>query len=82
MSNTLFRHFLGTVLDAQRVGEEAWCMQSTGEELAVGLALNRPDWIARMDYKRVVAEWTRCCRGWRACGAMPRRQARNVEMRR
>jgi hypothetical protein len=63
MSDAEFRHFLGKALDAQRGGEEAWRVQSTGEKLAVALALNRPDWIARMEYTlaeaidRVGAEW-------------------------
>lgn len=45
-----FRHFLGKAKDAQRGGEEAWSVQSTGEKVAVALVLNRSDWLAKMDY--------------------------------
>ena len=40
-----------------------WGPQSTGEKLASALVLNRPDWIASMDYTlaeaidRVGAQW-------------------------
>ena len=50
-----FRHFLGKALDAHRGGVEAWRCMSTGERVAVALALNRADWLASMDYTIVEA---------------------------
>jgi len=45
-----YRHLLGKCRDARRGGEDAWLAQSTGEQLAVALVLNRADWIAGMGY--------------------------------
>ncbi|MDP3229613.1 MAG: hypothetical protein Q8N13_16795 [Acidovorax sp.] len=50
MSDVEYRHFLSKVLDAQKGGEAAWSVQSTGEKVAVALALNRADWLAAMNY--------------------------------
>jgi len=60
-----FRHFLGKTLDAWTRGDDAWSVMSTGEKLAVALALNRADWLARMQYTiaeaigRVGPDWMR-----------------------
>ena len=40
-------HIIRKARDAKRGG---WGVQSTGEKLASALVLNRPDWIAAMDY--------------------------------
>jgi hypothetical protein len=45
-----FLQFLGKAEDAAEGGRDAWVAQSTGERLAVALALNRPDWLASMGY--------------------------------
>jgi hypothetical protein len=50
MSDVEFQHFLGKALDAKRGGHDAWSPQSTGEKVAVALALNRADWLAEMGY--------------------------------
>jgi hypothetical protein len=50
MSETEFQHFLGKATDAKRGGHDAWSVMSTGEKVAVALALNRADWLAEMDY--------------------------------
>ncbi|MCL4770483.1 MAG: hypothetical protein ACTS8S_02705 [Giesbergeria sp.] len=53
-------HIIRKARDAKRGG---WGVQSTGEKLASALVLNRPDWIAAMDYTlaeaidRVGPEW-------------------------
>ena len=53
-------HIIRKARDAKRGG---WGVQSTGENLASALVLNRPDWIAAMDYTlaeaidRVGPEW-------------------------
>ena len=53
-------HIIRKARDAKRGG---WGPQSTGEKLASALVLNRPDWIASMDYTlaeaidRVGPEW-------------------------
>ena len=62
-SNPDFSHFLGKARDAKRGGEPSWRSQSTGEKLAVALALNRADWLAAMGYSipeaiaRVGSDW-------------------------
>lgn len=49
--------------DAKRGGKDAWSVQSTGEKLAVALVLNKPEWLAAMDYTmaeaidRIGADW-------------------------
>ncbi len=59
------RHFLGKARDAKRGGRDAWSVQSTGEKVAVALALNRADWLAEMGYsiaeaiERTGADWLR-----------------------
>jgi hypothetical protein len=50
MSDAEYRHFLSKARDAQKGGEPAWSVQSTGEKVAVALALNRADWLASMNY--------------------------------
>ena len=50
MSESEYKHFLGKARDARRGGHEAWSVMSTGEKVAVALALNRPDWLAEMEY--------------------------------
>lgn len=63
MDDPEFRHLLGKARDAAVGGAEAWSPQSTGEKLAVALALNRADWLAAMDYtiaeaiERVGPQW-------------------------
>jgi len=49
-SNRQFRQFLDKAEDAARGGYDAWVVQSTGEKVAVALALNRSDWLARIGY--------------------------------
>lgn len=44
------RRFLGKAEDAATGGYDAWVVQSTGEKVAVALALNRADWLSRMGY--------------------------------
>jgi hypothetical protein len=36
--------------EAKRGGHDVWAVQSTGEKLAVALALNRADWLEEMRY--------------------------------
>jgi hypothetical protein len=48
--NDRYEHLLRKARDARRGGHEAWRVQSTGERVAVALALNRADWLAEMDY--------------------------------
>lgn len=61
--NTEFHHFLAKARDAAKGGKRAWDVQSTGEKLAVAMALNRHDWLASMDYTmgeavdRIGQEW-------------------------
>ncbi len=50
MSEADFKHFYGKARDAARGGLEAWAAQSTGEKVAVALALNRADWLTLMNY--------------------------------
>lgn len=63
-----FKHFLGKAQDAIRGGYPAWSAQSTGERVAVALALNRADWLAKIDYTlaeaidRLDADWLACVR--------------------
>ncbi len=45
-----YKHFLAKAEEAKLGGYEAWRPQSTGEKVAVALALNRPDWLAEMGY--------------------------------
>lgn len=50
MNDSDFRHFLGKARDAKQGGHSAWCVQSTGEKVAVALALNRADWLEEAGY--------------------------------
>lgn len=50
METPEYRHFLGKARDAKRGGHAAWCVQSTGEKVAVALALNRADWLEEVGY--------------------------------
>ncbi len=58
-----FDHLLRKSRDAMLGGREAWSPQSTGEKLAVAMVLNKPEWIAAMDYTlaeaiyRIGPEW-------------------------
>jgi hypothetical protein len=45
-----YEHLLRKARDAKRGGHDAWAVQSTGEKVAVALVLNRPDWLAEMQY--------------------------------
>jgi hypothetical protein len=59
-NETTFKHLLQKCRDAAAGG---WSAQSTGEKLAAALVLNRPDWLAAMDYtmaeaiERVGPQW-------------------------
>lgn len=55
MSDAEYRHFLSKARDAQKGGKEAWAVQSTGEKVAVALALNRADWLQSINYTLVEA---------------------------
>ena len=50
MNGHQFLHLLGKVRDAAAGGKEAWSVQSTGEKVAVALALSRFDWLRSMGY--------------------------------
>lgn len=50
MSDVEYRHFVSKAMAAKEGGEAAWAVQSTGEKVAVALALNRADWLALMNY--------------------------------
>ena len=50
MSDVEYRHFVSKAMAAKEGGEAAWSVQSTGEKVAVALALNRADWLASMNY--------------------------------
>ena len=50
MSDAEYRHFLSKARAAKEGGDAAWSVQSTGEKVAVALALNRADWLAAMNY--------------------------------
>lgn len=60
-----YEHALAKVLDAAAAGEQGPGPLSTGEALMAALALNRPDWLARMGYtivqalERIGDEWRR-----------------------
>ena len=44
------RHLYAKARDALLGGREAWCVQSTGEKVAVALILSRADWLQSMGY--------------------------------
>ena len=50
MNGHEFLHLLSKVRDAATGGKEAWSVQSTGEKVAVALALNHFDWLHSMGY--------------------------------
>ena len=50
MGDAEYRHFLSKARAAKEGGDAAWSAQSTGEKVAVALALNRADWLAAMNY--------------------------------
>jgi hypothetical protein len=58
-----YEHLLRKSHDAKRGGHDAWAVQSTGEKVAVALALNRFDWLEEIQYtiaeaiERSGAEW-------------------------
>lgn len=45
-----YRHLYAKARDAMLGGREVWCVQSTGEKVAVALVLNRADWLQGMGY--------------------------------
>ncbi|HWA96790.1 MAG TPA: hypothetical protein VG844_19510 [Terracidiphilus sp.] len=61
--NANYEHLLRKARDAKRGGHNAWAVQSTGEKVAVALALNRADWLEEADYtipeamERSGSEW-------------------------
>jgi hypothetical protein len=61
--NDRYEHLLRKSRDAKRGGHDAWGVQSTGEEVAVALVLNRADWLTQIGYtipeaiERSGAEW-------------------------
>lgn len=61
--NARYEHLLRKSQDAKRGGQEAWAVQSTGEQVAVALVLNRADWLAELGHsiaeaiERSGAEW-------------------------
>ena len=61
--NPRYEHLLHKAHDAKRGGHDAWTVQSTGEKVAVALALNRSDWLAEYGYtiaeaiERAGREW-------------------------
>jgi hypothetical protein len=50
MESREYRQLFTKAQDAQRGGYDAWCAQSTGEQLAVALVLNKADWLAEAGY--------------------------------
>jgi hypothetical protein len=58
-----YEHLYRKARDAKRGGHDAWAVQSSGEKVAVALALNRADWLAEVSYtiaeaiERSGAEW-------------------------
>lgn len=50
MCDAEFRHYFGKAKDAKRGEKDAWDVQSTGEKVAVALALNKPEWLASLGY--------------------------------
>lgn len=46
--NIKLKHLLTKACDARDGGQEAWCVQTTSEKLAVALTLNRFDWLQEM----------------------------------
>jgi hypothetical protein len=50
MNDPAYEHLLRKAQDAKRGGIDSWSVQSTGEKVAVALVLNRPEWLASMNY--------------------------------
>ena len=49
-SSDRYNHLLSKARSAKRGGHDAWAVQSTGEKVAVALALNRADWLEEQGY--------------------------------
>lgn len=50
MGNAEYEQLLGKARDAKVGGIDAWSVQSTGEKVCVAMVLNKPEWLAKMDY--------------------------------
>jgi hypothetical protein len=50
MESQEYMRLLGKARDAKQGGHSAWCVQSTGEQVAVALTLNRADWLAEAGF--------------------------------
>jgi hypothetical protein len=50
LQNSRYNHLLNKARNAMRGGRCAWAVQSTGEKVAVALALNRADWLEEFGY--------------------------------
>ncbi|MFC3715189.1 hypothetical protein ACFONC_03365 [Luteimonas soli] len=72
--NDAIEHLLSKTRDAQALGHPG--PMSTGEALAVALILDRPDWLAEMDYTLADAIG-RIDRGWLAAIPEVAKQFRN-----
>ena len=61
--NDRYSHLLSKARQAMRFGRCAWAVQSTGEQVAVALVLNRADWLDELGYtlaeaiERAGQEW-------------------------
>lgn len=50
MGGADYEQLLGKARDAKAGGVDAWSVQSTGEKVCVAMILNKPEWLAKMDY--------------------------------
>lgn len=48
--NNRHNHLLNRARQAMRFGRCAWAVQSSGEQVAVALVLNRSDWLDELGY--------------------------------
>jgi hypothetical protein len=48
--NDRYNHLLNKARQVTRSGRCAWAVQSTGEQVAVALVLNRADWLEEQGY--------------------------------
>ncbi|MDR3723690.1 MAG: hypothetical protein P4K83_04295 [Terracidiphilus sp.] len=61
--NDRYNHLLNKARQVTRFGRCAWTVQSTGEQVAVALVLNRADWLEELGYtmaeaiERAGQEW-------------------------
>jgi len=61
--NDRYNHLLNKARQVTRFGRCAWAVQSTGEQVAVALVLNRADWLEEQGYtiaaaiERTGQEW-------------------------